>query len=307
VSFPLPPLTLPADVAAKQLSIQTGPGVDASFFNTILPISNGPGLFTNPFGDAISGLKTLTTQFQSLTDAASAVDALAPLNGMITNMTDMITIFSNIGTNIVPTPLPMSSALSAGVLAATATLPGISPGDAPCIGPFVQSIGVPQLGQIMNLSLSQYSLKQLCGTVDPTNPIPLLNQFSSMLTDMTHAATSFISSTTSTVQNLLTTPSVDLANALNSALTSVESTLGSAFGGPIASFGGSMFGAIKDNMTTGLSSAMRHMCETNYAMKFMITGLDSTGGGSFGGILGSGVGAAIANFPSNVNAGHIIP
>lgn len=305
--FPLPPLSLPTDVIAKQLAIATPAGVDAGFFNSILSISNGGGLFTNPFSDHIAGLKTVTDQLNSLEGIASSVGAGATLSSITGHMTDMVTIFSNIATNIVPTPLPMSSVLGAAVTSASASLPGISAGDAPCIAPFIKAIGVPQLGTIMNISMSQYSLKQMCGILDPLNPVPLLNQFSGMLTNMTGAATSFLSSSASTVTNLLTVPSIDLSNALGSALSSVESTLGSAFGGPIASFGGSMFSSIKDQMATGLASSMRHMVETNYAMKFMITGQDSSMGGSFGGILGPSVGSAIASFPSNINIGHIIP
>lgn len=305
--FPLPPLSLPTDIIDKQLSIALPAGVDAGFFNSILSSSSGAGLFTNPFSDHIAGLNTVVSQLNSLEGAADAVGAGAVLSGITSNMTDMITIFSNIATNIVPTPLPMSATLAAAVTSASASLPGISGGDAPCIAPFIKAIGVPQLGTIMNISLSQYSLKQMCGTIDVTNPVPLLNQFSGMLTNMTAAATSFLSSSVSTVANLLTLPSIDLASGLSSALTSVESALGSAFGGPIASFGGSMFLTIKDQMATGLATSLRHMVETNFAMKFMVTGLGSTMGGSFGGILGSGVGDAIKNFPSNVNVGHIIP
>jgi len=309
MSFPftLPPLSLPTDVISKQLSIMRPPGVDAGFFNNVLSISNGGGLFNNPFDGAISGLKTLTSQFESLTSAASAVGGLAPLTGMIGHMTDMVKVFTNIGTNIVPTQLPMSDALASAVTSAASSLPGISGGDAPCVGPFITSLGIPSLGTIMNISLSQYSLNELRGAIDAVNPLPLLNQFSGMLTNMTQGAEQFISNSTSVVTNLLSTPSVDLANALNSALSNVESSLGSSFGGPIASFGGSMFSAIKDQMATGLATSLRHMIETNYAMKFMTTGQDSIGGGGFGGILGTGLSDTIKNFPSNVNVGHIIP
>lgn len=307
IPFTLPPLTLPADVISKQLGIKLPAGIDAGFYNSVLAISNGSGLFNNPFDSAISGLKTLTSQFQSLTSAAASVGGSVPLTGMITHMTDMVSVFTNIGTNIVPTQLPMSSVLASAVTSAASSLPGISAGDAPCVGPFITSLGVPSLGTVMNLSLSQYKLKEICGIVDPTNPVPLLNQFSGMLTNMTSGATSFINSSTSVVNNLLSTATSGLSSALTSGLSSVESSLGSSFGSPIASFGGSMFSTIKDQMATGLASSLRHMIETNYAMKFMTTGLDSTGGGGFSGILGTGLTSTIQNFPSNINVGRIIP
>jgi len=307
MTFALPPLTLPADIIAKQAAIQTPPGVDAGFYNTILGLSDAGGLFTNPFAVHIAGLNTITSQLTSIEGVAGSVGGAADLSTIMGHVSDMTTIFSNIATNIVPTPLPMSSVLSAAVTSSCGSLPDINPNDSQCLAPFVTALGVPQLGQIMNLSLSQYSLAQLCGTVSPTNPMPLLNQFSSMLTNMTAGATSFLSSTASMVTGLLESSVEDLAGALGSGVSSIESALGSCFGSPIASFGSSMFSAIKDQMSTGLASSMRHMVETNYAMKFMITGTDSTGGGSFGGILGSGVASAITDYPSNINVGHIIP
>jgi hypothetical protein len=147
----------------------------------------------------------------------------------------------------------------------------------------------------------------MTGTVNATNPLPLLSEFSSMLTNMTSAATSFVSSVMSIITNLLQTAAANLASALTSALTSVEGFMGSAFGSPIASFGSSIFSTVKDQMATGLGVSMRQMVETNYAMKFMITGAGSTMGGSFGGILSGGVASAISLHPSAVNIGNIIP
>lgn len=307
MTFALPPLTLPADIIAKQAAIQTAPGVDAGFYNTILGISDTGGLFTNPFAVHIAGLNTITSQLTTLEGAASDVGAGAALSTIMGHVSDMTTIFSNIATNIVPTPLPMSSVLASAVTSSCGSLPDINPNDAQCLAPFVTATGVPQLGQILNLAQSQYTLAQLCGTVSSTAPAPLLNQFSSMLTNMTTGATSFLSSTGSMVTGLLSTGSDELAGALGGGVSSIESALGSCFASPIASFGSSMFSAVKDQMATGLASSMRHMVETNYAMKFMITGTDSTEGGSFGGVLNSGVASAITNYPSNINVGHIIP
>ena len=307
MAFPLPPLTLPADIMAKQQLIQKGAGIDAAFMNQIRSISSGAGLYTNPFNDALGGLSDITGQIQALTGAASAVGGLGPLNAIGACVTEMTTVFSNIATNIVPTPLPMSDTLGKAVESAASSMPGVNPNDKACLGPFLKATGVPQLGQILSLSTSQYVLNTQCGTVDPTNPMPLLNNFSSMLTDMTAGATSFVSSTMSTVTNLFSVRPDDLLDALNSAQSSVEGMLGSSFGSPIASFGGDMFSTIKDQMATGLGISMRQMVETNYCSKFMITGLGSLSGGSFGGILGPGVGDAIKNYPSNINLGHIIP
>ncbi len=307
MSFTLPPLTLPTDVIDKQLSILKPSGVDAPFLNTVFPISNGPGLFTNPFGDALSGFKSLTSSFQAAESIGNTVGLGGVVSTMTGHMSDMVTMLSNIGTNIVPTNLPMSSALASGVTSAAASLPGISAGDAPCVGPFITGLGVPSLGTIMNISLSQYSLNQLMGNVNVASPLPLLNQFSSMTSSLTSGCTSLISTATG-VLNGITSASIDnLPGVITGGLSSIESTLGSAIGGPIASFGGSMFSAIKDQMSSGLSIAMRHMCETNYAMKYMLTGAETAAGGGYTGILPSGVASAISSFPSNVNLGHIIP
>jgi hypothetical protein len=306
-AFTLPPLTLPSDIIAKQLSIDLPAGVDAGFFNSIRSLASGAGLFTNPFTSHIAGLQTVVSQLNTLQGAASAVGAGSVLSGITSAVTEPIQIFTNIGTNIVPMPLTMSSSLASAVSAAGASLPGISAGDAPVIGPFLTSLGVPSIGTIMNVSMSQFSLNQMCGTIDPANPLPLLANFSSMLTNMTNGASALLGSAQSMVTNLLSLPSPDLAGGLNSALTSIQGTIGSSIGGPIASFGGQTFLAIKDQMATGLANSMRHMVETNYALKFMTTGLDSTTGGGFGGILGPGVTSAIQSFPSNINVGHIIP
>lgn len=305
--FTLPPLTLPTDIISKQLGIDLSAGVDAGFLNSIRSLSSSTGLFTNPFTSHIAGLQTVVGQLSTLEGAASAVGAGSVLSGIVSTVTEPITIFSNIATNIVPTPLAMSSTLSAAVISAGASLPGISAGDAPCMGPFLTAIGVPQLGTIMNISLSQFSLNQMCGTIDAANPLPLLNNFSSMLTNMTAGANSLLSDAQNMISNLLSLPSNALANGLSGALSTIEGSLGSSLGGPIAGFGGQIFLAIKDQMATGLANAMRHMIETNYALKFMTTGLGSTLGGGFGGILGPGVTSAIQNFPSNINVGHIIP
>jgi hypothetical protein len=307
MTFTLPPLTLPTDIISKQLSIDLPAGIDAGFFNSIRSLASGAGLFTNPFAVHIAGLQTVVSQLNTLQGAASAVGAGAVLSGITSAVTEPIQIFSNIGSNIVPTPLTMSSSLASAVTAAGASLPGISASDAPCIGPFLTNLGVPSMGTIMNVAMSQFSLNQMCGTIDPTNPLPLLANFSSMLTNMTNGAEALLSSAQSMVSNLLTLPSAELSGGLSSALTSIQSTVGSSIGGPIASFGGQTFLAIKDQMATGLANSMRHMVETNYALKFMTTGLDSTLGGGFGGILGPGVTSAIQSFPSNINAGHIIP
>lgn len=307
MAFALPPLTLPPDIIAKQDLIQKGPGIDAAFFTQILSISNGAGLYTNPFNDALGGLSTITDQVQALAGPASAVGASAPLDAIGACIKEMTTVFSNIATNIVPTPLPMGPVLSAAVESASGSIPGVNPNDAACLAPFTKAIGVPQLGQILSISTSQYVLNTQCGTVDPANPMPMLNHFSSMLTDMTAGATAFVGSVSSTVTNLFSVPSIDLADAINSAKTSVEGVMGSSFGAPIAGFGAKMFSTVKDQMATGLATSMRQMVETNYASKFMITGLGSSAGGSFGGILGGGVGDAIKNHPSNINLGNIIP
>jgi hypothetical protein len=307
MSFTLPPLTLPSDIISKQMSILQPAGVDAGFLNTIFPISASPGLFSNPFAGPMAEFQSLMSQFQTAEAIGNTVGLGSVVSTMTGHMSDMQTMLCNIGTNIVPTNLPMSSALAAGVTAAAPSLPGISAQDAPCVGPFIQSLGVPSLGTIMNVSLSQYSLSQIMGTVSAANPLPLLNNYTSMLTNMTSGCTQLISTATSVLSGIVSSSIENLPGVITGGLTSIESTLGSAIGGPMTSFGGSMFGAMKDQMTSGLSIAMRHMCETNFALKFQLTGLGSTMGGGFTGILPSGVQSAIANFPSNVNAGHIIP
>jgi hypothetical protein len=308
-SFVLPPLTLPPDIIAKQLSIDLPAGIDANFFNGIRGLASGSatGLFTNPLASQISDLQGVVSDLNTLQGAAGAVGAGATLNGIISSVTEPIQIFTNMGTNIVPTQLTMSSTLSAAVQSAGASLPGIGAGDAPTLGPFLTALGIPSMGTVMNISLSQFSLNQMCGTIDPTNPLPLLNNFSSMLTNMTNGANALLSNAQSVVSNLLTLPSNELASGLSSALTNIQGNIASSIGGPIASFGGDMFLAIKDQMATGLANSMRYMIETNYALKFMTTGEGSTEGGGFGGILGPGISTIIANNPSNINTGHIIP
>ncbi len=304
--FTLPPLSLPTDIIQKQMNILKPSGVDAAFLAQVSPISAASGLFTNPFGDAMAQFESLTGEFTAL--AGSVPVGIPMVQQMAQYMNDMQQQLCNIGTNIVPMTIPVSDALGAGLQAAAAGLPGISAQDAPVMGSFLKSLGSPSLGTVMNVGLSQYSLNQLKGVVDAANPLPLMTQYSQHLTDLTGGATALIGQATQalTAIQAVTKPE-DILNAITSGLASIESTLGSAVGGAMATFGGGMFSAIKDQMTSGLSISMRHMIETNFGMKYMLTGLGTTGAPGYTGLLPAGIQSAVANFPSNINVGHIIP
>src|SRR5476651_123732 len=295
MSFTVPniiPFTLPAipppSVLSATLTGLVPPVPDAAFLNKVLDISSTDfvqktdGLFTNPLFDHMKVVDQAISSLSPLTSLASAADALpgAPggastaLTTVVSHMKDLTTMFSNMATNIVPVQLPMNPLIKSAV-GSMSSIGSQSAEAMKSVTPFVQNLGIPSMGTVLNQANSEFSLNQLRGQVDATNPAPLLGHYSAMLSSMASTAMNFLKTVESAIANVITSAVTAFHSAITGLLSTVESSI-TAFAAPIASFGSEMFNSIKTQMATGLSTMLRHMTEVNPTLAFNITGMIPT-------------------------------
>jgi hypothetical protein len=308
-----PPFTLPSlppsSVITSTLTGLTPPTPDANFLNSILGQAGAgsndlsqvtDGLFTNPLFPHMQLVDQAISSLQPLSSLASAADALpgAPggaataLTTVISHMKDLTTMFSNMATNIVPVNLTMNPLISSAIGSMT-TIGSQSAEAMKSVTPFIQNMGIPSMGTVLNQSFSEFNLNQLAGTVNAANPAPLLNHYATMLSSMASTAQNFLSGVASAISNVISSAVTGFQSAITGLLSIVESSI-TSFAAPIASFGSNMFDSVKNQMATGLATMVRHMTEVNPTFAFSITG-------SIGGIapqLGSFPGMVTPNFAS---------
>jgi hypothetical protein len=307
VPFTLPSLP-PTSVITSTLNGLTPPIPDAAFLNTVLGIANSSstpiqktdGLFTNPLFDHMQVVDSAISSLKPLTSLASAADALkgAPggaltaLTTVISHMKDLTTMFSNMATNIVPVQLPMNPLIASAIGSMSSI--GSQTAEAMKVVPtFVQNLGVPSMGTVLNQASSEFSLNQLCGTVDPTNPSPMLGHYSTMLSSMASTAMNFLKTVEGAISNVITSAVTAFHSAITGLLSTVEGAI-TSFAAPIASFGSEMFNSIKNQMATGTATLLRHMSETNPTLAFNLTGATSSVSSTLGGLSGS-IGANVSS------------
>jgi hypothetical protein len=306
VPFTLPSVP-PASVITSTLNGLTPPVPDAAFLNNVLSIANTSstpkvtdGLFTNPLFSHMQVVDSAISSLKPLTSLASAADALpgAPggavtaLTTVISHMKDLTTMFSNMATNIVPVQLPMNPLISSAIGSMSSI--GTQSAEAMKVVPsFIQNMGVPSMGTVLNQASSEFSLNQLCGTVNPANPSPMLGHYSTMLSSMASTAMNFLKTVEGGISSVLTSVVNGFHSAITGLLSSVEGAI-TSFAAPIASFGSEMFSSIKNQMATGTATLLRHMSETNPTLGFNLTGAVNGVSSTLGGLSGS-IGANVSS------------
>jgi hypothetical protein len=315
VPFTLPAIP-PASVITSTLNGLTPPVPDAAFLNNVLSIANTSstpikvtdGLFTNPLFSHMQVVDSAIASLKPLSTLASAADALpgAPggavtaLTTVISHMKDLTTMFSNMATNIVPVQLTMNPLISSAI----GSMPSIGNQSAEAmkvVPSFIQNMGVPSMGTVLNQASSEFSLNQLCGTVDPTNPSPMLGNYSTMLSSMASTAMNFLKTVEGGISSVLTSVVDGFHSAITGLLSTVEGAI-TSFAAPIASFGSSMFNSIKNQMATGTATLLRHMSETNPTLAFNLTGSTTNASSALSSLTGSSVASATSSATSSVSS-----
>jgi hypothetical protein len=313
----LPAFTLPSlpDPAAVSSTIKglVPPVPDAAFLNNVLALSNSPitdvtsGLFTNPLFAHMQFVDQAISSLKPLTSLASAADALPGAPGgassalatVTSHMTDLTTMFSNMATNIVPVQLDMNPLIKSAV-GSMSSIGSQSAEAMKSVTPFIQKLGIPSMGSVLNQASSEFGLNQLKGTVDAANPLPLLAHYSTMLSSMAQTAQDFLKTVTSAITSVISSAVTEFASAITSLKTSVESGI-TAFAAPIANFGSEMFNSVKDQMAAGTATLLRHMTEVNPSLAFNITGaINGTPAvlGGFQGMVTGNFASMLTKFPS---------